>query len=83
MLGERKLAVKFLDQSLRWGPGDKDLLFNAAVVYQDLGESSVALEWLKKSLDAGVPVASVLEMPPFDSLKNDPHFQALIKGRTQ
>jgi serine/threonine-protein kinase len=83
MLGERKRALVFLDQSLRWGQGNKDLLFNAAVVYQDLGESGVALEWLKKSLDAGVSVATVLEMPPFDSLKNDPRFQALVQGRTQ
>ena len=82
MLGERKRAIGFLDQSLRWGQGNKDLLFNAAVVYQDLGESAVALEWLKKSLDAGVSVATVLEMPPFDALKNDPRFQALVLGRT-
>jgi hypothetical protein len=83
MLGQRKIALAFLGQSLRWGQGNKDLLFNAAMVYQDLGERAVALEWLKKSLDAGVPVASVLEMPPFDPLKDDPRFQALVKGRTQ
>ena len=83
MLGNRKDALAFLDQSLRWGQGDKDLLFNAAVVYQDLGESAVALEWLKKSLDAGVPVSTVLEMPPFDSLKKDSRFQNLVQGRTQ
>jgi len=83
MLGERKRAVAFLDQSLQWGQGDKDLLFNAAVVYQDLGESAMALEWLKKSLDAGVSVATVLEVPTFDSLKNDPRFQVLVQGRTQ
>jgi len=82
MLGDRKRAVAFLDESLRWGQGDKDLLFNAAVVYQDLGESGVALEWLKKSLDAGVPPATVLESPIFDSLKNDPRFQALVQNRT-
>src|ERR1019366_624415 len=82
MLGDRKHALALLDQSLRWGKGDKDLIFNAAVVYQDLGESGVALEWLKKSLDAGASVATVLEMPTFDSLKNDPRFQALVLGRT-
>jgi len=82
MLGDRKHALASLDQSLRWGQGDKDLIFNAAVVYQDLGESGVALEWLKKSLDAGVSVATVIESPIFDSLKNDPRFQALVQGRT-
>ena len=82
MLGDRKHALASLDQSLRWGQGDKDLLFNAATVYQDLGESGVALEWLKKSLDAGVSVATVLGTPTFDSLKNDPRFQVLVQGRT-
>jgi len=82
MLGDRKHALAFLDQSLRWGQGDKDLLFNAATVYQDLGESDMALEWLKKSLDAGVSVATVLETPLFDSLKDDPRFLALVQGRT-
>ena len=82
MLGDRKHALAFLDQSLRWGQGDKDILFNAATVYQDLGESDMALEWLKKSLDAGVSVATVLETPLFDSLKDDPRFLALVQGRT-
>ena len=82
MLGDRKQALAFLGQSLRWGQGDKDILFNAATVYQDLGESGVALEWLKKSLDAGVPVSTALETPLFDSLKDDPRFLALVQGRT-
>ena len=30
------------------------LLFNAAVVYNDLGETGVALEWLQKALTSGV-----------------------------
>jgi serine/threonine-protein kinase len=81
MLGDRKHALASLEQSLRWGQGDKDILLNAATVYQDLGESDVALEWLKKSLDAGVSVATVLGTP-LESLKNDPRFLALVQGRT-
>jgi len=42
----------------------------------------MALEWLKKSLDAGVSVATVLETPLFDSLKDDARFLALVQGRT-
>jgi serine/threonine-protein kinase len=83
MLGDRQQALAFLGQSLRWGLGDKDILFNAATVYQDLGENDMALEWLKKSLDAGVPVSTVLETPLFDSLKDDPRFLALVQGRTR
>jgi serine/threonine protein kinase/tetratricopeptide (TPR) repeat protein len=82
MVADRKQALASLDRSLQWGHGDKDLLFNAAVVYQELGESGEALEWLKKSLDAGFSAASVRELPSFDSLKNDPRFEALVKGQS-
>jgi serine/threonine-protein kinase len=80
MVSDREKALASLHLSLQWGHGDKDLLFNAAVVYQDLGESGVALEWLKKSLDAGYSSASVSEIPSFDALKNDVRFETLIKG---
>jgi eukaryotic-like serine/threonine-protein kinase len=80
MVADRKKALAALDSSLRWGHGNKDLLFNAAVVYQDLGESGEALEWLKKSLDAGYSAASVREVPSFDPLKNDLRFEKLVMG---
>ena len=35
-------------RSLELGHGDKDLLFNAAVVYNDLGETGVALDGCKR-----------------------------------
>jgi serine/threonine protein kinase/tetratricopeptide (TPR) repeat protein len=82
MVSDRKNALASLDQSLQWGHGDKDLLFNAAVVYQDLGESGEALEWMKKSLNAGYPAASVREVPSFDPLKNDPRFKTLVLGQS-
>lgn len=39
MLGDRKLALSYLDRSLELGHGDKDLLLNAAVVYNQLHET--------------------------------------------
>ncbi len=53
MLGDRKQALSYLDRSLEAGPGDKELLFNAAVVYNQLHETGTALEWLSKALAAG------------------------------
>src|SRR2546426_2833597 len=58
MQGDRQQALFYLDRSLQFGRGNKDLLFNAALVYADLGETGVALEWLKKSLDAGFSAAT-------------------------
>ena len=49
MLGDKANAVAHLSRSLELGHGNKDLLFNAAVVYNDVGETGVALEWLQKA----------------------------------
>jgi serine/threonine protein kinase/tetratricopeptide (TPR) repeat protein len=81
MQGERTQALASLDHSLQFGHGDKDLLFNAAVVYDELGETGVALEWLKKSLDAGISVRTVRESPAFDNLKGDPRLEEILRGR--
>jgi len=82
MQGDRQQALFYLDHSLQFGRGNKDLLFNAALVYADLGETGVALEWLKKSLDAGFSAATVREAPTFDRLKDDPRFQQLLREKT-
>jgi len=82
MQGDRQQALFYLDRSLQFGRGNKDLLFNAALVYADLGETGVALEWLKKSLDAGFSAATVREAPTFDRLKDDPRFQQLLREKT-
>ncbi len=81
MLSDRKQAMAYLHESLQIRRGDKDLLFNAAVVYEELGETAVALEWLRKSLDAGFSAATVREAPSFDRLKGDPRLQQLLQGR--
>jgi serine/threonine-protein kinase len=81
MQGDRKQALAYLDHSLQFGHGDKDLLFNAAVVYDELGETGVALEWLKKSLDAGVSVTTVRESLAFDNLKGDPRLEGILRSR--
>jgi len=83
MQGDKQQALFYLDHSLQFGRGNKDLLFNAALVYADLGETGVALEWLKKSLDGGFSAATVREAPTFDHLKDDPRFQELLREKTR
>jgi eukaryotic-like serine/threonine-protein kinase len=80
--GDRKQALLNLSDSMRFGNGNKNLLFNAAVVYDELGETGVSLQWLKKALDAGFSAQTVREAPSFEHLKNDPGFQQLLSGRT-
>jgi tetratricopeptide (TPR) repeat protein len=78
ILGDKQNAVAHLSRSLELGHGDKDLLFNAAVVYNDLGETGVSLEWLQKALTAGYSSSVVGESPEFDNLRNNPQFQQLL-----
>ena len=77
-LGDTPEAMQHLARSLELGRGDKDLLFNAAVVYNDLGETGDALEWLQKSLVAGYSASIVRDSPEFDNLRNNPQFQQLL-----
>lgn len=77
-LGEKADALTHLARSLELGRGDKDLLFNAAVVYKDLGETGEALEWLQKAFVAGYSASIVRDSPEFDDLRNNPQFQDLL-----
>jgi eukaryotic-like serine/threonine-protein kinase len=78
MLGDRQNALAHLSRSLELGHADKNLLFNAAVVYNDLGETGVALEWLQKAFAAGYSSSVVRDSPEFDNLRNNPQFQQLL-----
>ncbi len=78
ILGDRENAVTHLSRSLELGHSNKELLFNAAVVYNDLGETGVALEWLQKALTTGYSASIVRDSPSFDNLRNNPQFQQLL-----
>jgi serine/threonine-protein kinase len=80
MLGDRENAIVHLSRSLELGHSNKELLFNAAVVYNDLGETGVALEWLQKALAAGYSAAIVRDSPSFDNLRSAPQFRQLLSG---
>jgi tetratricopeptide (TPR) repeat protein len=81
MLGDRKQALSYLDRSLQLGKGDKDLLLNAAVVYNQLRETGVALEWLSKALAAGYSRSVIATGAPFDNLHDNPRYQALMQQK--
>jgi tetratricopeptide (TPR) repeat protein len=78
ILGDKENAVTHLSRSLELGHSNKDLLFNAAVVYNDLGETGVAQEWLQKALAAGYSASIVRDSPSFDNLRSNPQFQQLL-----
>jgi hypothetical protein len=57
------------------------LLFNAAVVYNQLRETGTALEWLSRALAAGYSRSVVATGATFDNLHNNPQYQALMQTK--
>jgi serine/threonine-protein kinase len=80
MIGDRANSLRYLDQALAETKADKDALFSAALVYDRLGDTGAALEWLGKALRAGYSTQMVLAQPDLDNLHGDPRFQELLKA---
>src|SRR5258708_33191253 len=53
MINDRTTALKYLNQSLEQSKHDKDALFSAAQIYNDLADNGLALEWLGKAVPTG------------------------------
>jgi tetratricopeptide (TPR) repeat protein len=79
MIGDRANALKYLDEELKQGGFDKESLFDAAEVYDHLGDTGLTLEWLGKALRAGLSPNRALQVPDLDNLHADPRFQELLK----
>jgi tetratricopeptide (TPR) repeat protein len=80
MRGERKPALSNLDASLRLQPKSPDMLLNAGIVYQQLGDTNSALDALEHAVSLGLSRESLLDTPNFDALNGNPRFLGLIHG---
>jgi len=69
-----------LDAALRLQPDSPDILFNAGIAYQQLGETNRALDVLEKAASLGVSPEVLRDTPNFDSLKDNPRFVGLIQS---
>jgi len=81
MLGEKKQALHALGSGLQLSPADPFLLFQAALVYNQFGQTDQALAWLKKAQTAGYSQARIRDYPNFDSLWANPRSQELLGAR--
>jgi serine/threonine-protein kinase len=81
MLGERMLALRYLQEGLKMAPEDSEMRFEAALVYNQFGDIRQTLSWLKEALAAGLSAAIVRDTPNFDSLRSDPGFQQLFQAQ--
>jgi len=80
MRGERKPALDNLVASLRLKPKSPDLLFNAGIVYQQLGDTKRALDVLEQAVALGVSPEMLRDTPNFDALSDNQRFLGLIRS---
>ena len=79
MRGERKAALDNADAALRLNPKSPDLLFNAGITYQQLGDTQRALDAVERAVAAGVSPATLRDTPNFDGLRANPRYLKLIE----
>jgi pentatricopeptide repeat protein len=79
MRGEKKSALDNLDASLRLQPKSPDLLINAGIIYQQVGDSKHALDALEKAVSLGVSPELLRDTPNFDALRDNPRFVSLLQ----
>lgn len=79
VLGKRAVATAYRDKALAVDSGSVDVLFNAAIITNVIGDSDAALSWLEKALDAGLTPEFAQATPYFEKLRSSKRFQALLQ----
>lgn len=80
MVDDRSNSLKFLHLALEASKFDKESLFKAGQVYNHLGETGPAIEWLRKARQAGYPQDWFRTSPDLDNLRPDARFQDLLRS---
>jgi serine/threonine protein kinase/Tfp pilus assembly protein PilF len=81
MLGERGRAGLRIHEALTLTPSDPEVLLNAALVANQLGDEKQTFVWLRKSLQAGLSAVLVRDIPNFDNLHDKKMFQQLLREK--
>jgi len=81
-LGRTEEAVAEGKKALELSPDDPLMMYNVACVFGRLGDVKSAVQSLKSSIDAGLEDYEWLKTDPdFDTIRNDPSFMELLKGK--
>jgi eukaryotic-like serine/threonine-protein kinase len=80
MVGGEANAIELMDRALAINHTDPAVMYNAAVVYNELHQTGPALEWLSKALAAGYPPSVVDEVPALANLHTNPRYQQLMQS---
>ncbi len=78
--GQPERAFQWIGRALATAPEDPSIYFNAACMYAKLGKKEEALECLEQTFARGFGKRDWIEHDPdYDSLRDDPRFQAMMK----
>jgi serine/threonine protein kinase/tetratricopeptide (TPR) repeat protein len=78
MLGQRQRAREDLEQALTVAPDSVDNMFQAAVIYEQLGDRKLALQWIARAIKGGYSRDLIDRAPSLTQLRLDPRFQSLF-----
>jgi tetratricopeptide (TPR) repeat protein/TolB-like protein len=80
MLDQEPQAREQMARALEIAPVDADVLFRAAILYNHFGDTQKTLDFLTKSVAAGVSRTTIRDTPDFERLKDDRRFRVLLPG---
>jgi len=80
-IGDKPAALANVQRGLRLAPQDSELLFNVALVYNQIGDSRQTFDWLEKARAAGFSSSILRDTPNFDSLRSNSRFQQILQKK--
>jgi serine/threonine-protein kinase len=78
MVQERESALSYLNQSLKAGSNNNEVVFNAAKTENQLGNTDQSLQYLEKAIAAGYSKYYAKDDPVFGNVRGDERFQGLV-----
>ncbi len=77
-LGNKAEAEAEIKKARQLAGGNRQVVWNAALVYELAGRRDLALEALRAAIDAGQPVEEVRREPTLAKLRDDPRYARLM-----
>ena len=78
-LDQPQRARELLGQALALAPDDVSSMFDASVVYEQLGDRKLALQWIARAVKGGYSRDLIEKSPTLARLRLDPKYQALFR----
>jgi serine/threonine-protein kinase len=78
-LGDSKGALQDIAKAAQLAPGDSEVVFKSAIVYELAGRRDMAAAKLEAALKAGYSPSEVRQNPELRDLRNDPRYSKFLQ----